>query len=206
MLEKRVLKRCKECKQELNYSFFHIKGKSKSGSIRRDTICKNCKSTVRSRLIELYGDTGLKPCSECHKNLPWEEFSFRISNNLRYLRSKCKSCSTNAWSEWVKLHPEYKDKKLESDRRGHSEFKKYHRRGITKNQYLCMLEAQENLCAICRQPSKDGQELAIDHNHLTEQVRGLLCKPCNRALGLFGDNINTIENALNYLKERGSYG
>jgi len=48
--------------------------------------------------------------------------------------------------------------------------------------------------------------LAIDHNHHTNQVRGLLCKQCNRALGLFGDSINTIENALNYLKERGSYG
>jgi hypothetical protein len=33
-----------------------------------------------------------------------------------------------------------------------------------------------------------------------------LCKECNRALGLFGDNIDTLTNSVLYLKERGSYG
>lgn len=49
-------------------------------------------------------------------------------------------------------------------------------------------------------------QLAMDHNHKTNEFRGLLCKECNRALGLFGDNIDTLTNAVLYLKERGSYG
>ena len=46
----------------------------------------------------------------------------------------------------------------------------------------------------------------MDHNHQTNEFRGLLCKECNRSLGLFGDNIDILTNAVTYLKERGSYG
>jgi hypothetical protein len=69
-----------------------------------------------------------------------------------------------------------------------------------------VFEAQEGLCAICQEPPKDKQSLAMDHNHQTNEFRGLLCKECNRALGLFGDNIDVLTNAVTYLKERGSYG
>jgi hypothetical protein len=88
----------------------------------------------------------------------------------------------------------------------HHEHKKYERRGITKNQYEVIFKVQKGLCAICKQPPKDAQSLAMDHNHKTNEFRGLLCKECNRALGLFGDNIDTLTNAVIYLRERGSYG
>ena len=88
----------------------------------------------------------------------------------------------------------------------HHEHKKYERRGITKEQYQAVFESQDGLCAICEQPPKDNESLAMDHNHNTNEFRGLLCKECNRALGLFGDNIDTLINAVNYLKQRGSYG
>jgi hypothetical protein len=41
----------------------------------------------------------------------------------------------------------------------------------------------------------------IDHCHITGKVRGLLCSKCNKALGLFSDNLNTLEQALKYLKD-----
>lgn len=88
----------------------------------------------------------------------------------------------------------------------HEEHKKYERRGITKDQYDLVFNIQEGKCAICKEPSKDGTSLAMDHNHETHEFRGLLCKECNRALGLFGDNIDVLQNAVIYLKERGSYG
>ena len=201
-----MIRRCKECKKELDYSLFYVKGKTKSGAVRRDTICKNCRSRVHKRLLELYGESGTKECSKCKKHLPWEFFSYRVQDNVRYLRSKCKDCSLTAWESWAELHPECKNKKLASDRAYHKNFKKYHRRGITKEQYLLMSEQQGGVCAICKKLPPDGHELAIDHNHLTNQVRGLLCKQCNRGIGMLGDSINTVENALNYLKERGSYG
>lgn len=201
-----MLKKCKECNKALDQSLFYVKGKSKNGSIKRDTVCKNCKSRVHKRLVELYGNSGVKSCSNCKQLLPWDSFSYRIQDGSRYLRSKCKECSLNAWQHWADLHPEYKEKKIESDRKCHAEYKKYHRHGITRDQYVLMEQAQGGVCQICKKPPRDKQNMAIDHNHRTNQVRGLLCKQCNRALGLFGDSINTIENALNYLKERGSYG
>lgn len=44
--------------------------------------------------------------------------------------------------------------------------------------------------------------LVMDHNHQTGKFRGMLCHHCNRGLGNFKDNINTLQAAIEYLKER----
>lgn len=61
---------------------------------------------------------------------------------------------------------------------------------ITLEEYDELLEKQGGLCAICSQPeslTKDGKlhKMAVDHNHETMQVRGLLCMNCNTRLGYF---------------------
>jgi len=50
------------------------------------------------------------------------------------------------------------------------------------------------------------EESAIDHNHNTGEFRGLLCKKCNRALGMFKDSPSVLMSAYLYLTERGYYG
>jgi hypothetical protein len=42
--------------------------------------------------------------------------------------------------------------------------------------------------------------LSIDHCHNTGKVRGLLCDHCNKGLGLFKDNIDYLNKAIEYLK------
>ena len=60
-----------------------------------------------------------------------------------------------------------------------------------------MLAQQKGICLICKKiPTK---RLAVDHNHKTEKVRGLLCIKCNSAIGFFQDDINLIKNAYKYL-------
>ena len=60
---------------------------------------------------------------------------------------------------------------------------------ISKEQYDEMLMAQDGLCAVCREREafveKSGkiQDLAVDHDHQTGEVRGLLCVGCNRGIG-----------------------
>jgi len=61
---------------------------------------------------------------------------------------------------------------------------------------------QNGVCAICSGVSKN-KSLAVDHNHVTGIVRGLLCDRCNRGLGNFQDSPKYFRRALEYL---GTYG
>src|SRR6266404_1578474 len=54
--------------------------------------------------------------------------------------------------------------------------------GITLEEYDRLFELQLGGCAICKQIS-GGKRLAIDHDHDTGEIRGLLCVSCNTAIG-----------------------
>ncbi len=80
--------------------------------------------------------------------------------------------------------------------------------GITLDDYNLMYENQKGLCAICNKPETVKQNfseamkmLAVDHCHKTGKIRALLCSKHNMALGLFMDDIDLLESALNYLKK-----
>lgn len=68
------------------------------------------------------------------------------------------------------------------------------RYGITEPMYRKMIEVQNNECLICDQPAA-----VIDHDHKTNEVRGLLCAGCNRGLGGFKDNPESLMRAAAYL-------
>jgi len=76
------------------------------------------------------------------------------------------------------------------------------RYGISPEEFDLMVQIQDGLCAICRRPERVERltRLSVDHDHKTGKVRGLLCQPCNRALGHFQDSILVLENAIQYLK------
>jgi len=81
--------------------------------------------------------------------------------------------------------------------------------GLTIEDYDAMHEAQDGLCAICKQPetsNRDGKvyRLAVDHDHKTGKVRGLLCFKCNSAMGSFEKREIPLENVLKFLKEGNS--
>ena len=70
--------------------------------------------------------------------------------------------------------------------------------GITRKHFDAILKAQDYKCAICEKEITD-QEPHIDHDHFTGIVRGLLCGKCNIALGLFNDNPDLLNKAVQYL-------
>ena len=72
---------------------------------------------------------------------------------------------------------------------------------ISYEQYEQMRVSQNNKCAICEKEFKNSKDINIDHNHLTNKVRQLLCMKCNVAIGLFYDDENIIEKALKYTKK-----
>ena len=63
-------------------------------------------------------------------------------------------------------------------------------------QYEKLLGEQNNKCSICQVKTT----LVIDHNHKTLAFRGLLCNSCNKGLGFFYDNIQTLKRAIKYLE------
>jgi Recombination endonuclease VII len=65
--------------------------------------------------------------------------------------------------------------------------------------YNELLQLQLNGCAICKQFGA-GRQLDVDHDHETNQIRGLLCSNCNTALGLLKEDEEIIWNMLEYLK------
>lgn len=75
--------------------------------------------------------------------------------------------------------------------------------GITKEDYEALLVLQRYRCAVCGRPDGDGQlPLAVDHDHETGVVRGLLCGQCNTAIGLFAENRDHMVAAIAYLEAR----
>lgn len=123
---------------------------------------------------------------------------WRIKNKEKVRESK---------KQWKIQNPEkvkeynkrYKDKYKE---RIDIEKKNFHLKksfNISFSEYSEISLRQNNVCAICSKKCATGRNLAVDHNHQTGIIRGLLCMKCNRAIGLFCDDINIIRKALMYL-------
>jgi hypothetical protein len=82
------------------------------------------------------------------------------------------------------------------------------KRGLPEDAYETMFDAQKGVCAICGNPEqvKNGKrrggykKMAIDHDHKTGRVRGLLCQMCNQGLGCFKDSPDLLTKAIKYLK------
>jgi hypothetical protein len=72
------------------------------------------------------------------------------------------------------------------------------RYGITLEEYEKLLEKQGGGCALCGK-AKKKKPLHVDHCHKTGKVRGLLCPPCNRAVGVLGDSKEALEKVVAYL-------
>lgn len=76
--------------------------------------------------------------------------------------------------------------------------------GITPEQYEELLARQEGRCAVClKSADKEGTNLAVDHNHKTGEIRGLLCRYCNhRVIGRHTD-ADLLRRMADYL-DRGT--
>lgn len=94
---------------------------------------------------------------------------------------------------------EYREKNKEmlkvSKYRGHLR-RKYN---FTPEKYNRLLKQQRGVCAICGSPPVKNK-LAVDHDHKTGKVRGLLCLNCNLLIGRVEKNPCFVSNIIKYLK------
>lgn len=137
----------------------------------------------------------MKECREC--NLEKEELLFGQYKNKEktYYRNICKECRSKKESE------KYKNSVIISERMKATSRKTALRNlyGITETDFDEMYIKQKGKCAICRKQT--DKKFNVDHCHKTKKVRGLLCWSCNMAIGYFKDNIDSLKNAIKYLKQ-----
>ncbi len=73
--------------------------------------------------------------------------------------------------------------------------------GITENEYNTMFNLQQGKCKICNIHRDElNENLCVDHCHISNKIRGLLCRKCNAGLGIFKDDINILNSAIKYLQ------
>lgn len=133
-----------------------------------------------------------KSCSRCKMIKPYEDFS----THPRYKsgrQSNCRKCSNENNRIWGAAN---RDKKRLSELK--FRVKSF---GLTLEELNDRIVKQDNKCAICKNSQPDGKMLAIDHDHITGQVRDLLCSFCNTGLGLFRDNEAYLKKAAKYIKK-----
>ena len=137
------------------------------------------------------------------RNCKFCKTSFTGHGNKRYCSKRCKR-----GAYWQQLTPKEKRKRANaSPKRRRVYIRKYRLRtryGLSLGTYNKMLVAQEGVCAICRFPETAHRkgtivEFAVDHDHSTGRVRGLLCRSCNLGLGRFKDSPRLLLAALEYL-------
>lgn len=115
----------------------------------------------------------------------------------------CKFCKVAESDTWRRANPE----RFNETRRAREILKKY---GLTTEQYDTFLEIQGGVCAGCgnkgdEHHTKVGnvtstRPLAVDHNHQTGEVRGLLCHQCNLVVGNARDDPVTLRKLADYLE------
>ena len=71
--------------------------------------------------------------------------------------------------------------------------------GITEEEYTIMYHEQGGQCGICKNMI-DKRSFDVDHCHAYNLVRGLLCRRCNLAIGLFEDNVKFLQSAIDYIQ------
>jgi hypothetical protein len=142
---------------------------------------------------------GLKHCVRCNQWLSLGSFHARkvTWDGLHAYCAFCMSASAK------KRYEQQKEKLLAQSaawRRANPEKRKAialrTKFGLEMEAYQRMLATQDGKCAICLRPAN----LDVDHCHTLGVVRGLLCRPCNTAIGSLGDDPDRMRAAAAYVE------
>lgn len=165
---------CTDCHEILPHSEFYPRTSPGTGKRNVHYHCRACEQKIRDaksspypysdqwmKRVEngtftrtLYFDSEVAQCRDCKRILPHSEFykAKKRGKRARSVQYNCIDCERERWYQ-----------------------RTY---GISRQVYLDLHEQQNGLCAICGECG----DLVLDHSHDTGDIRGLLCRPCNKAL------------------------
>ena len=127
-------------------------------------------------------------------------FTCRVSKRESALRSYLKN------AEYHRAHArEVRRAKKERDPQAYKIKASFERRkskyGITAEEFMDLYEMQNRACAVCLDPLEVfGGKTCIDHDHETDEVRGILCVNCNFMVGHAKDDPDRLTAAAQYLR------
>lgn len=148
----------------------------------KSSLITKCKKCVQKEFIKKIqkgtpAKHGKKTCSICSENLDIKCF-YPNKKTRDKLRIECKSCSLI--------------------RRIKNKF----------NIDVTYLRGKQIHCEICNKELfftndslKKSDTLHIDHNHITNKTRGIVCTYCNCVIGYCKENIQTLENTIKYINK-----
>lgn len=133
----------------------------------------------------------LRTCSRCREAKPVDAFHRRKDGYQHY----CKTCRAEYHHEWRQRHAERLNAKARQRTKDNPDEKRAgelrRKYGLTMEDYEQLLVSQNCVCALCKRPERARHQngrvrhLAVDHDHATGVVRGLLCYACNVHVGYF---------------------
>jgi hypothetical protein len=161
-----------------------------------------------------------KKCARCHEDKDTGTF-YKNKSNKSGFDEYCKSCRKL-------IHRAYRDtdKGRATFNRCSREYYRRHKRqvlrkckkqyakegrqkwyqlkrqfGIDQEDYMWLLSQQNGVCAVCEKPP-GSRHLAVDHDHKTNKIRGLLCSNCNAGIGMLRDDPKILLAAVSYLQSK----
>ena len=188
------MKTCPDCAQQKPLDHFPPAKKRSDG---RGTYCRECmrersKASYRGRQA-VKGKpvreperlpSGCKRCPDCQELRLLEDFP-RNKSSRDGRHTYCKPCHNARSKETVD--------------RLYGSGKHYHLRrryGIDEVDFDLMMLDQGDTCALCWERPAEH----VDHDHVTGDVRGILCFNCNGMLGQARDRVDILLAGIRYLE------
>lgn len=166
-------------------------------------VCKKCE--INKKSSEYYkGNSKCKVCYRAERLAKYHE----NKSNPQYIEKH------NEQSKQAKVKYRASEKgkeasaKYNKTEKGEAASRKRHLKtkyNLTIEEWDTVYRKQNGKCACCNK-QVDAKHMHTDHNHTTNDVRGLLCNGCNTGLGHLGDSPSRLQKAYNYLMRVGYYG
>lgn len=152
-------------------------------------------------------------CWSCKTEKPYSDFP-RQPQKKKGISGECKACNNTRnklykaknRTEVIRKKKLYRKQNAEKCSKQNRQYNLKRNYKLSPKDYDDLLAKQNHVCAICLKPETGTNQfglkrLAVDHDHSTQKIRGLLCGFCNMGLGMFRDNSQSLLNAATYLEK-----
>jgi hypothetical protein len=132
-------------------------------------------------------------CSACRAELPLSGFD-RNRAMRDGLNNQCRTCARASRDRIIAKDPA-------KWREYQKAWNRKHRYGLSVEEYAALAAVAGGKCQVCGQPPKAPfKTLDVDHDHVTGKVRGLLCRPCNTAVGVTNEDPGILRALADYIE------